>query len=65
MLSKVREVLGFDKQQLRAKLRECKQGEHEASKVFLNRFCWLKEENGISDEEAKDILLNTITTNTR
>ena len=65
LLSKTRQALGFDKAQLRAKLLECHQEDAETSKAFLHRFNWLKQEGGTPDTVAKDVLLNSVTVNTR
>lgn len=34
------------------------QGREESTKKFINRFLWLKEESGVGDAEAKDLLLS-------
>ena len=50
--------LGFTPAALRAKLRETHQGCDETAYSFITRFNWLKDEGGIGESEARDLLLS-------
>lgn len=52
--------MNFTPPSLRAKLRETSQSKDEPAKKFVIRFLWLKEESGVSDEEARDLLLSQL-----
>lgn len=60
ILQHLRSLLGVTAPALRAKLRECIQSRDEGPKHFVTRFMWLKDESGVKDEEARDLLLNKL-----
>ena len=58
ILRKIQQALGFTPAALRAKLRETSQGRDESAENFIFRFTWLKEEGGVGEAEARDLLLS-------